>query len=364
MISGMKVAKHRQVKYLLRGTIESGRLKPHDLLPSERELAREHEVSVETIRATLRELIAEGIIYRVERKGTFVAPPSKKHQFLVVAKNPFQVHAWDTTVIPFFLGLQEEAGARHQTAFPMLVDSRRFLDELGDLGLVYRDLSGVIFYRDLDVLLSARKVLEENRIPFLFYGSDAHGEVLSDIHRMTYAEEEIAALALGHLEESGCRKFGFVGADHWIVQKKRLELCREWLGRRGYELDEEAIHIVSGPELFQASREDGPLVSRFEKLRTRGYGIFAAGDCYAIGFMNAGLRAGWKFPEDFSIVGIDNVPTSPFLSTPLSSVDLPVQKDGGRCLQRLLAWSGGREGLIRETSSPVLVKRASVPMRS
>ncbi|MBL8994852.1 MAG: winged helix-turn-helix transcriptional regulator, partial [Spirochaetia bacterium] len=114
----MKLAKHRQVKYFLRATIESGRLAPHDLLPSERELAREHKVSVETIRATLRELIAEGIIYRVERKGTFVAPPSKKHQILVVAKNPFHIHAWDTTVIPFFLGLQEKAGSKHPTAFP------------------------------------------------------------------------------------------------------------------------------------------------------------------------------------------------------------------------------------------------------
>lgn len=358
---GMGLTKHRQVKYLLRGKIESGGLAAHDALPSERELAREHKVSVETVRATLRELIAEGIIYRVERKGTFVAPPSKKHQILVVAKHPFQVHAWDTTVIPFFLGVQEEAGARHQTAFPMLVDSKRFLAELGDLALIYRDLSGVIFYRDLDVLLSARKILEKNKIPVLFYGSDAHGEILSSLHRMTYAEETIVDLGLRHLEQMGCRTFGFIGADHWVVQKRRLELYKTWLRSQGYVLEPEAVHIVGSPDLFLSSpEEDARLVKRFEKFRGKGYGIFAAGDCYAIGLMNAGLRAGWKFPNDFSMVGVDNVPTSAFLSTPLSSVDLPVQKDGGRCLQRLLEGSKGHEGIIRETSMPSVVERSSV----
>ncbi len=354
----MGLAKHRQLKYLLREKIESGKIPAHQLLPSERDLAQEHAVSLDTIRSALRELIAEGLIYRIVRKGTFVAPPAKKHQLLVVSKNPFHLHAWDTTVIPFFLGVQEEAWTHHRTAFPMLADSMRFLEELKDIDLVYRDLSGVIFYRDLEVLLSAKKILEEKEIPYMFYGSDAHGEVLSPIHRMTYAEETITDLALSHLESSGCRKFGFLGSGNWVVQRRRLELYKTWLSRRGYPFENETVKIVRDTQ--ERPEEEQEMLRCFEGLRGKGYGIFAAGDCYAIRFMNAGLRGGWKFPEDFSVVGIDNVPTSAFLPVPLSSVDLSVQSDGGRCLKYLLEGGGTQRKLIVEKSSPFLVPRSSV----
>lgn len=63
----------------IQGTIvkrlESGLLKPGDLVDSERELARIHRVSLMTARHALTALEREGLVVRRRGAGTFVAPP-------------------------------------------------------------------------------------------------------------------------------------------------------------------------------------------------------------------------------------------------------------------------------------------------
>ena len=55
--------------------IESGQLKPGDLVESERELAKIHRVSLMTARHALVGLENEGMVERRRGSGTFVAPP-------------------------------------------------------------------------------------------------------------------------------------------------------------------------------------------------------------------------------------------------------------------------------------------------
>jgi GntR family transcriptional regulator len=55
--------------------LESGRLRPGDVVDSERELARIHGVSLMTARQALAGLEREGMVVRRRGAGTFVAPP-------------------------------------------------------------------------------------------------------------------------------------------------------------------------------------------------------------------------------------------------------------------------------------------------
>jgi len=55
--------------------VESGQLKPGDMVDSERELARIHGVSLMTARHALAGLEREGMVLRRRGAGTFVAPP-------------------------------------------------------------------------------------------------------------------------------------------------------------------------------------------------------------------------------------------------------------------------------------------------
>ena len=63
----------------IQGTIlkrlESGQLKPGDMVDSERELAKIHRVSLMTARHALSELEREGMVVRRRGAGTFVASP-------------------------------------------------------------------------------------------------------------------------------------------------------------------------------------------------------------------------------------------------------------------------------------------------
>ncbi|RCK70210.1 GntR family transcriptional regulator [Desertihabitans brevis] len=69
-------ALYRQIYEQLRTDIEQGRLTVGDRLPTETELARQHEVSAITVKKALDLLRQDGMIVRRPRLGTFVTAPS------------------------------------------------------------------------------------------------------------------------------------------------------------------------------------------------------------------------------------------------------------------------------------------------
>lgn len=68
------VPKHVQLRDLL-VELSTGELAPDAAIPSERELMETYAVSRATVRRAIESLIAEGVLRRVQGKGTFVARP-------------------------------------------------------------------------------------------------------------------------------------------------------------------------------------------------------------------------------------------------------------------------------------------------
>lgn len=66
---------YQRIQGKIRKIIETGDLRPGDAVPSERELARMHEVSLMTARHALASLEQEGAVERRRGVGTFVAAP-------------------------------------------------------------------------------------------------------------------------------------------------------------------------------------------------------------------------------------------------------------------------------------------------
>jgi GntR family transcriptional regulator len=64
-----------QLKELLRQEIESGYWQPGQRIPSEAELCQAFDISRSVVRQALRELEYQGLLYREQGKGTFVAQP-------------------------------------------------------------------------------------------------------------------------------------------------------------------------------------------------------------------------------------------------------------------------------------------------
>ena len=66
---------YHQVREDLKARIEAGEWLPDALIPTENELCREYDVSRITIREAVKELGREGLVHKVQGKGTFVSQP-------------------------------------------------------------------------------------------------------------------------------------------------------------------------------------------------------------------------------------------------------------------------------------------------
>src|SRR5579859_7886810 len=69
------VPAYQRIQGTILQKIESGGLRPGDAVPSERELARVHQVSLMTARHALASLEREGVVERRRGVGTFVSAP-------------------------------------------------------------------------------------------------------------------------------------------------------------------------------------------------------------------------------------------------------------------------------------------------
>ncbi len=64
---------YAQLKEIIIGRIEQGKLVPGDKLPSQRELCKQYDMSHMTVRRAINELIHEGVIFAIPGKGLYVA---------------------------------------------------------------------------------------------------------------------------------------------------------------------------------------------------------------------------------------------------------------------------------------------------
>jgi len=71
-----KLPLYYQLYEILRGSIVRGEWQPGDVIPPEPELIERYQVSRTTVRQVLDMLVNEGLIYRQQGRGTFVAHPT------------------------------------------------------------------------------------------------------------------------------------------------------------------------------------------------------------------------------------------------------------------------------------------------
>lgn len=113
--AGNGIPAYQRIRSNIRDTIDSGRLRPGDAVPSERELAKIHDVSLMTARHALATLQHEGVVERRPGVGTFVSAP--KIHFSKLMSYTEQMRARSLPVVSKILFAtiidhEEEAAAR------------------------------------------------------------------------------------------------------------------------------------------------------------------------------------------------------------------------------------------------------------
>ena len=171
---------------------------------------------------------------------------------------------------------------------------------------------------------------------------DAYGSYLATRHLLENGHTDIAFFA-GQLKENGVMKKRLLG------YKQALEEF-ELPFRKDYVFEGQ-IDYVSGIELA------GKLVR--PKLPTTG--IVAAADILAIGAMKGLFENGLRVPEDYSIVGFDDLEIAKFLTPGLTTVKQQISLKGQRAVELLLKHINDPALTKQEEILPLeLVERGSV----
>ncbi|KOP81579.1 GntR family transcriptional regulator [Cytobacillus solani] len=73
---------YHQLMERLKGAIQDGQWTHEDKIPSENQLMEQFGVSRNTAKKAIEELVQEGILYRIQGKGTFVAKPKLQQSLM------------------------------------------------------------------------------------------------------------------------------------------------------------------------------------------------------------------------------------------------------------------------------------------
>ncbi len=93
----MSLKRYQTVMTFLRDGIANGRWPVDSQVPSENELCVHCDVSRMTARRALEEMTQEGVLYRVQGKGTFVSPPKMQASFIEIRNIADEIRALGQT---------------------------------------------------------------------------------------------------------------------------------------------------------------------------------------------------------------------------------------------------------------------------
>lgn len=321
----------------------AGQLQPNAPLPGEHDLSRRFGASRTTIRLVLQELEHQGLIYRIQGKGTFVQPIShvKTRPVALLLREPAKITT--SYLADVIRGAQTglvEAGTHliiiSTTPGEWPTD---FARSLGGVLVVPRLVSG----HDL-------VVLERLKVPYIMVlDSDLPGPSVQANMEMAAYEltqgllergHRRLALLSGHFEHSDrLKKRGIARAveDAGISFQKVPDFCTNY-----------ALDVACEVCRDLLNRADRPTA------------IIGFDDGLAVQAIQVAHGLGLKVPADLSVVGFGDTPFSATIEPPLTTVRLKGAEAAEEAVRHLLAASRTGQSVQNVTVGHEVLWRQSV----
>jgi len=170
-------------------------------------------------------------------------------------------------------------------------------------------------------------------------------------------------LAADHLLERGHRRIAFIGAATGLPQLRMrydgvAAAVRESAG------DDDALTVVTPETLTVAGGREAAARILGIPAGRRPTAAVCANDLLAMGVLQEMVRHGVPVPDEFAIVGYDDIDFAAAAAVPLTSVRKPRQELGRRAAELLLDEAGDGEHQHQQpVFEPVLVVRESSMVR-
>ncbi|NDV62131.1 LacI family transcriptional regulator [Puniceicoccales bacterium CK1056] len=148
------------------------------------------------------------------------------------------------------------------------------------------------------------------------------------IPRVSLDRGKAMEIKLRHLHELGHKKIAVLGlSSDDMYQGIRKRGLRRAAGNLGLDFKKD-LQFIDEPGYDQQNYKFGSLLAR--KVLEMGKGgptaLFCLNDRIAIGAMRGLQEAGKKIPQDYSIIGLDNLPETAWTNPPLTTVDQNIGK--------------------------------------
>jgi DNA-binding LacI/PurR family transcriptional regulator len=168
-----------------------------------------------------------------------------------------------------------------------------------------------------------------------------------------------ASLALKHLVDLGHEKIAFMKG--WTVSvdsDDRWNAICDVAAKLGICMRPELIVQLEGDD--RTPNLGYPFAKQLLARQQPFTALFAYNDISAIGSISAFQEAGWRVPDDLSVVGFDDIQSAAYINPPLTTVRQPLQKMGEIAARTLLDRIEGRVKYAPEIAiEPELVVRGS-----
>jgi len=351
MIGLSHTGKRAQLLYRLRGELASGL---HGTVGTAfmtvRDLAENSEVSLVTAHRVLSELKQLGVLQR-----------SGKRLIISHRESVFNPHSLKIGVLltnvnnPFFsrlLNALELAG--RQRAVTILASGSNYdlghektqLEMLSECGV-----NGFLICPAHDI--KSASTLEKLDKPYVLIGHCVD-RLKSNV--VMVQNFEAGRKVAKHLLRLGCQDFIYVGIDSFSADERRQGFIYE-LQESGYHLPQERIVSQS-----QNGQEIEPkwLHKFFRGQRT---GVFCYHDLLALRVIRCARYCDFRVPQDFSIVGFDDLPLAGEMFPSLSSVAYPLTHIADNALNILLNQinqPGKEAGVICSLETKLVARESSV----
>lgn len=341
---------HRKIEREIRDMLADSKMEAHSPFLSEMELSDRYRVNVGTVQKVLRNLEAEGLLYKIHRRGTFVAPPARIRQIVIVPTSS------DYSIV----GHLTSAFARYPNYQWLEVGVGDVRPHIADIRHVFPRLAGAMFVRDLPRSLDVIRGFQNQGVPTLFYGSDAHAPLLERTTAFLYRESGIIGLCLDHLLEKESTRFGFVGSDQWPAFCARHEHFRKWMFDHGLELDLGNFLDLPGNALHDAQARFDIIKEWIRSKRFTADAVLCANDQIATVFVQAALASGMRIPEQLKVVAIEDTDSLSSRTFPqVTAVRIPFESDVHQALDTISRMEDYSERIFRKWSEPYLIERSS-----
>lgn len=300
----------RKIKYLevynrIKEQILAGEYRVGDRLPTEKEFADQHEVSVHTIRQAMALFKTEGVIRKTAGSGTFVqAVPGAAAVQNVQAKN-IGVVVWQRArhMFPRILPAIEETIFHH--GYHNIVCNtgkdpqreREIIERLVEQGIRGFIISPISW--DECCLQNYRYIMERN-IPLVIINRRSQNIRATSV---AVNSEEAGYLATRRLLEAGHRRVGHLSSSLlWPeLTAGRLRGYRRALEEFGIPFDAQLVVYDKSVDSTQGFDGAMELLSR----PGRATGVFCVNDDHVLGLFEAASKLGLEIPNDLSVVGFD-----------------------------------------------------------